>query len=176
MADRQMARADLVTGTILFVLSVAVIYGAWTMDRLDVRQIHPLSAPGLTPGLLGVALAVTSVTLIFKAVRGAPARAGPVAAPVVRAGEDAGGNPGAIVRLTTATALCLAYALGLVGRMPFWLATAIFVTAFIAIFEWEFSTSRANRIARLGWALCLGLATGIIVSYAFRDLFLVRLP
>lgn len=175
MADRSMARADLATGAVLFVLSVAVIYGAWTMDRLEMRQIHPASAPGVLPGLLGIALAVTSIMLMVKAVRStrAPETEPPQPAQI---GEADPSNPGATGRLVGAAALCLVYALGLVGRMPFWLATTLFVTSFIAIFEWERGGGSRRRLVRLVWAVFLGLATGLVVSYGFRDLFLVRLP
>jgi len=175
MADKRMPRADLTTGAILFVLSVAIVYGAWTMDRLEARQIHPLSAPGLMPGLLGLALVVSSLLLIAKAVRGLiPARDG--AATAARADTLDDANPGAIFRAASAFALCLFYALGLVGRMPFWLATFLFVTAFVAFFEWEPGAALARRAGRLAWAFLLGLATAAVVSYGFSELFLVRLP
>lgn len=174
MTGSRMARADLVTGAVLFVLAVAVVYSSWIMDRLELRQIHPSSAPGLTPGLLGIALAVTSAMLIFNAL----VRASSSAAQLDGAETESGGeaNPGAAFRLVAAVALCLVYALGLVGRMPFWLATALFVTTFIALFEWERGGHTRRRVIRLAWALFLGLATGLAISYAFRDLFLVRLP
>jgi putative tricarboxylic transport membrane protein len=171
-----MARADLATGAVLFVLSVAVIYGAWTMDRLEIRQIHPSSAPGLLPGLLGIALAVTSIMLILKAVRSASGQPGEPRDDPAASGDADTSNPGAAGRLIGAAVLCLVYALGLVGRMPFWLATALFVTSFIAIFEWERGGGSRRRAVRLAWAVFLGLATGLVISYAFRDLFLVRLP
>ena len=174
MADRRMALADLVTGALLFVLSVAVVYGAWTMDRLEIREIHPLSVPGLTPGLLGIALAVASLLLILKAARSFGSLSSEAAAGTEAGESDA--EPRSAYRLTLAVALCLTYALGLVGRIPFWLATALFVTSFIALFEWERGGTPARRLTRLVWAVSLGVATGLIVSFAFRDMFLVRLP
>lgn len=167
MADHRMARADLATGTVLFVLAMAVIYGSWTMDRLEIRQIPPLSVPGLTPGLLGIALGLASALLVIRAIRLLKAPA---------SDDGATDNPGATARLLGAVAVCLVYALGLIGRMPFWLATAIFVTIFIAIFEWDRGGPPVRRYVRLGWALFLGIATGVAVTYVFRDLFLVRLP
>jgi putative tricarboxylic transport membrane protein len=164
-----MGRADLVTGLVLFALSIAVIYGAWTMPRLEIRQIHPLSAPGLTPGLLGIALALTSLMLIGKAATSGRTTA-------TREDEDDEANPGAGFRLATAAVLCLVYALGLIGRMPFWLATTLFVTVAIAVFEWDRGGTHRERAVRLAWAVFLGIATGVAVSYIFRDLFLVRLP
>lgn len=176
MPDGRMARADFLTGIVLFVLSVAVIYGAWTMDRLELRQIHPSSVPGLTPGLLGIALAFTSALLIVKSLRGEKPSGGPVEVPIAEPGVELEPDSGAAYRLVGAGALCLLYALGLVGRMPFWLATALFVTTFIALFEWERGRERGGRLRRLAWALFLGLTTGFAVSYGFSDLFLVRLP
>ena len=173
MTPRQV-RADLITGTIIFVLSVAVIYGAWTMDRLQIRQIHPLSAPGLLPGLLGIALALTSAMLVMKSIR----RLGstPGGSEAVSAGDASGQTEsGGPLRLVIALVLCLVYALGLVGRLPFWLATAIFVTTFIAVFEWD-RGSPSRRYIPLAWAVFLGLVTGWVVSFVFSDLFLVRLP
>lgn len=166
MADHRMARADLATGILLFVLAVAVIYGSWTMDRLEIRQIHPLSVPGLTPGLLGLALGLASVLLIVRA-------SGILRRPTAGHAEGEASDGGSTKRLLGVIAVCLVYALGLVGRMPFWLATAIFVTGFIAIFEWD---RGGPPVRRLAWALFLGIATGLAVSYVFRDLFLVRLP
>jgi putative tricarboxylic transport membrane protein len=141
------------------------------MDRLELRRVHPLSAPGLTPGLLGIALAVASVMLISQALRKRPFRTASLAP--TRTGEA---DRGATQRLLLCGALCLVYALGLVGSLPFWLATAVFVSAFIVLFEWEAGAPAHRRMIALAWATGLGLAAGGAISYVFRDLFFVRLP
>ena len=167
MENGRMVRADLVTGAILLALAVAVVAGAWNMDRLELRRIHPLSAPGLTPGLLGIALGVASLMMIVQSVRSGG---------LAGWRDAATGSRGAlqpVVRLAGALALCLGYALGLVGRIPFWLATALFVTSFIVVFEWA---DDGNRMARLVWAVAIGVAAGLGISYVFSELFLVRLP
>lgn len=164
MENGRMVRADLVTGAVLLALAVAVIGGAWNMDRLEIRRIHPLSAPGLTPGLLGITLGIASLILIVQSVR----RGG------LAGWRDWERRPlPPAIRLAVAFALCLGYALGLVGRVPFWLATALFVTSFIVVFEW---TDDGNRMARVAWAVAIGIAAGLGISYVFSDLFLVRLP
>lgn len=165
MSNPRMARADLVTGAILFALSVAVVAGSWNMDRLEARRIHPLSAPGFTPGLLGLALAVASIILIVQAVRRGGARR--------LEGSGTGRMTADAYRLWGTLVLCLVYALGLIGRMPYWLATALFVASFVAIFEWN---EGGTRWIRLVWAIGIGLAVGLGVSYVFSELFLVRLP
>ena len=48
--------ADRVTAAVLFLLGAGLSWGGFTMDRLEVRQIHPGSIPGLVPMILGVAL------------------------------------------------------------------------------------------------------------------------
>jgi hypothetical protein len=171
MPQNRVAQADIVAGVVFFVLSVAIIYGAWAMDRLEMRRIHPLSAPGLLPGLLGIALAICSLLLLLRAVKARKS----LADQEVETGGDLP-DRGARVRLGVAAFLCLTYALGLVGRLPFWLATTIFVTTFIAVFEWKSGDRNSRLRIRLGWALFLGIATGWAVSYVFSDLFLVRLP
>ena len=45
----KMAMADRLTAIVLLVIGLALLVGGWTMDRLEVRQIHPASIPGLVP-------------------------------------------------------------------------------------------------------------------------------
>lgn len=169
MTSKRGATADLVTGAILFALSVAMMAGAWTMPRLEIRQIHPLTAPGLLPGLLGIALALCSVLLIIDAVR---KRRRAILADMPEAAPDGASRR----NLVTALVLCLVYALGLVGRVPFWFATTAFVTSFILLFEWPEARTRRERIVGAAWAIGIGLVTGIGIANAFSDIFLVRLP
>ena len=158
-----MARADLWTGAVLLALALATIVGAWTMDRLEVRRIHPLSVPGLVPGLLGVALAVCAVVLIVGAAR----KGGP--------SPFAGVERGAMARLLACLGLTLAYPLVLVGTLAFWLATALFVSAFVALFEWR-ARPPSGHVWALGIAAVMGLIAGPLTAYVFQELFLVRLP
>ena len=80
------------------------------------------------------------------------------------------------LRLALASALCLLYAVVLLGRMPFWLAPAIFVFLFVLLFEWQRGEALARRARRIAIAAALGVGTGWAVLYVFRDIFLVRLP
>ncbi|WP_421725548.1 tripartite tricarboxylate transporter TctB family protein [Bauldia sp.] len=167
MNDQRMARADLVTGAVLFALSVAFVVGSWNMDRLEARRIHPFSAPGVTPGLLGLALGVTSALLVVQAVRkGGLTGWGDLARNGFKL-TDAGR------RLLGAIVLCLFYPLVLIGTLPYWLATTIFVTGFIFAFEWNQPSPLWQRLA---WAFGIGVVVGVGISYVFTELFLVRLP
>ena len=60
--------ADRVTAAVLFLLGAGLSWGGFTMDRLEVRLIHPGSIPGLVPMILGVALMGCAI-LLFAGAR-----------------------------------------------------------------------------------------------------------
>ena len=64
-----MVRADLLTAIVFIVLAAAMLYGSWTMDRLEVRRIHPFTAPGVVPGLLSAALLLCGIVLAIRSLR-----------------------------------------------------------------------------------------------------------
>ncbi len=159
-ADR---RADLWFAIVLTAVSVVVVVESWRMPRLENLGVHPMSAPGLTPGLIGLVLAGLGLRLLWRSLR---ARAELPAAPGEAAPDAAW--PRALLALT----LCMVYALGLLGRLPFLWATGLFVFAFVAAFTFE--RGRAMRV--LGGALLMAVAVALSVSLLFEQLFLVRLP
>jgi putative tricarboxylic transport membrane protein len=157
-------RADLVTAAVLFALGVAVVHQALAMPRFVEQSGTGLTAPGIVPGFYGGVIALLALVLGLRAIgRGGWAARGPVA----RAGGDGR-------RLATAAALGVLYAGVMVGRLPFWLASALFVFAFTAAFEWD--QGPARRARRLLEAAAIGLGTGLAVMAVFEKLFLLRLP
>ncbi|MGE0312288.1 MAG: tripartite tricarboxylate transporter TctB family protein [Lautropia sp.] len=157
-------------GAVLWVATgTAIAVGAWRMDRLERMQIKPWEVPGLVPGLLGVVLALLGVALFLRG--GAPVATVP-AAPAPDADHGSGR------RTAIASGLALVYALGLVGHgMPFWLATTIFVAAFIAWIDGERQRALGRSFAMvLVRATGFGLAIGGAVHLLFEQVFLVRLP
>lgn len=159
------AQADLWTAPLLFALGAATTVGGYRMDRLEIRQIHPASIPGLTPMLLGLVLMVCAVLLFFEArgrVRGA-------AEP-----SDAEGT--STPALILAGGLCLVYALIFIGTLPYWLATTLFVGGFAAIFGWDPAASRGRNLRTAALSLVFGLIVAAAIAALFRYGFLVRLP
>ncbi|KKB76283.1 hypothetical protein VW29_20310 [Devosia limi DSM 17137] len=163
-----MTRADLLMAIVFIILSAAVLYGSWTMDRLEVRRIHPMTVPGLVPGMLGAALLVCGIVLAIRSLR--------LPAPNGWADLAAAITSGAAGRAAAVLALALVYTLVLVGRVPFWLATGLFVFAFILLFEVWLATPRRALRQSLPWAIGLAIATAGIVTFVFERAFLVRLP
>jgi hypothetical protein len=68
--------------------------------------------------------------------------------------------------------LCLVYALGLVGRLPFLWSTALFVFAFVGIFAFD----RDRPVRSLVSAAVMAIFVAVSVSLLFERVFLVRLP
>ena len=168
MEDRKPSPfADLISGGIWLALAIGIMILSWTMDRLVHLQASIYTAPGLVPGLLGLALAIMGALLILRSIRaGAFAQA-----KLPRFGFREHW------RVLTALGLCLTFALGLVGSgLPFWLAAAIFIAVFVFVYQFE-ERSDAGTLARgAAFAVVFGLICGGSIHYVFQDLFLVRLP
>jgi putative tricarboxylic transport membrane protein len=156
-------RADLVTAAVLFALGIAIVQQAWGMPRFVEQSGTGLTAPGIVPGFYGVMIALLSVVLGLRAVR----RGGWAVRGARGSAADARG-------LATAAVLGVLYAGVLVGRVPFWLASAVFVFAFTTAFEWAQGPER--RVRRIVEAALIGLGTGLAVTLVFEKLFLLRLP
>ncbi len=166
--------ADRITGTLLFVLGVSMLVGGYTMDRLEIRQIHPASIPGLVPMALGVAMSLCAVLLILSTRRKLPQDNITTNDTLNTKGAD---KSGSYRNLGVTALLCVIYAAGLVGRIPFVAATALFIFAYSVYFLWPNQTE--NNLAKLRIALlCAAYASlfAIAISVLFRYGFLVRLP
>ena len=164
----RMVRADLIAAIAFIVLGALVLYGSWTMPRLEVRRIHPMTVPGLVPGILSIALLLCGGILALRALR-TRAERGWTALGQVLVSEGAR-------RVFVLLALILVYTLVLVDRVPFWAATALFVFAFVLTFEIWMTARERKPLVSVGWALGLAVVTSVTVTLVFERLFLVRLP
>jgi len=163
-----MPRADFVTSLVLIAFGAAMLWASLEMPRFAQRNINPYSIPGIVPGILA------GVNLILAAVL--------LARSVSRSGYRFGGSDWRAMvfgdgakRLAVAFCLTVAYAVGLVGVIPFWLATFLFVAAFILIFEWPMVAAKRRWIL-VASALVQGVLVSAVVALVFQELFLVTLP
>jgi hypothetical protein len=161
------ARADVVAGAIWLAIGAAIVAGSWHMDRLERQGVQWFAAPGLVPGILGLFIVGAALIIVVRSI-----------ARLARAG--AAGEPAAAwsPRRTALTlALCLAFAVGLVGHgLPFGVAAACYL--FLHIFLLELPERRANSQVLRGAVLAAVVAAGVatVVTLVFQELFLVRLP
>lgn len=170
--ERVSPQADFIAAWIWVAFGLAVMIGAWRMDRLDSRGATLYTAPGLVPGVLGAVLLVFGLLLALRAARAGGWRLGVLR---WRASQAA---RAAALRVGVFLALGLGYAAGLVGRggVPFWLATFVFVTSFLLLFDWTRRRAAGQTAKGIFFAVAVGGSTALVVSYAFQEVFLVRLP
>lgn len=150
-------RQDRIGGAAWIAFGLAIFAGAWQMDRYESMGGTLYTAPGLVPGIYGLMMMAMGALLALR-------RPGELA-------DAAAGGPLFNRRVALALVLMLVYAIGLVGRLPFGVATAIFVTAFCALFD-----SDAPPRRRAITALATGIGTAVVVVLVFERVFLVRLP
>lgn len=164
-------RADLISGLVFIALGVLVFIAAWLMPRLESRGVHLATIPGLVPMALGLMLAFCGVLLSRRAWLQGAYKPLPVGQRLRDLLSDA-----EAIRLAAMLALTLIYALLLVGRLPFWLATTLYVFTAIVLFE-RYLTRQPRPLLR-----CLILAgiqavvVTLVVTLTFQEIFLVRLP
>src|SRR6478752_7511046 len=58
--------ADRIGGLTWVAFGLAVVYGAWAMDRLESLGIPLATAPGVVPGLLGIAFIIFGSILLVR--------------------------------------------------------------------------------------------------------------
>lgn len=176
------AKADKWTSLVLFALGLAMLIGGFTMDRLEIRQIHPASIPGLVPMILGAAMMLCSF-LLFRTAHLQSAHLQSVQQAQPETGDDelAPAASTSLANLGFATLYSVVYAIFLVGSIQFALATAIYIAVFYLHFTWRQGAGnrQASQSKRL-LHLVFGIGFAALAAYAIASLFqygfLVRLP
>ena len=153
------SKADFWLSLVLTGFGGAAVIESWRMPRLENLGIDPLSAPGLTPGLLGLVLTGLGLALMVRSLR----------SPAVGISDR---RLQGWRRFNLTLALCLVYAVGLVGWLPFWAATGLFVFAFVTAFTW----SGKIQVQQILFALILAAIVATTVTLLFERVFLIRLP
>lgn len=169
MRPSSMDRADFVTSVLLIALGLGALIESWRMPRLEELAINPYTVPGIVPGMLSGVIVVLGTALLVRSLRRGGWRMD------FGSGRDLV-RGAAARRLGLSLALTFGYAAGLVGRVPYWLATVLFVFLFIGLFEWKGGLAPAQRARAVGVALGQALVVAAVVSAVFRYVFLVRLP
>ena len=169
---RGMARADFYTALVLMVFGIGVVEESWRMPRFTDLGQSVWSSPGITPGMVGAVLAIMGAILFFRSrreIRAARAE-----------GDVTGFDRASWARAGFTLLLCLIYGVGLIGRIPFQLASFLFMLAFIVSFDF-YDNRDAYRVPlrmvrRVAVAAIIAGAASWAISKIFQDVFFVRLP
>jgi hypothetical protein len=182
-------RSDLIIGIILAAFGALVVRESLVMPRYANIGADPVTAPGLVPGLLGGIIALLGSIMVIRALLALRASARAPSGPALAqaSGVDPAVDPAApsyVVesphagrnRFATILVTGLLFAAVAVSRMPFWLATFLFVFVAVALLELQRYGGGRSVWLRLVVALVIAAGTAWAVTYVFESIFLVRLP
>ncbi len=158
------ARSDLIGGAGWVVFGLVIVTGSVRMDRYESMGAELYTMPGFVPGMIGGLVALLGLVLMLRGwMRRGKDTVAVEAEPV---------EPLLNRRIVITMLLTLVYAGLLIGRAPFWLVTALFVAAFVAVFI----PADATPVRRATVAVLAGVLTSAVVTLVFEQVFLVRLP
>ena len=132
-------RSDIWGGVAWVTFGSVILVEALRMDRFTSMGATVYTMPGFVPGMIGVVVMVLGLVLALRGWRRLKTSSSSLesvapAAPIIN------GRIGFTILLT------LVYAGGLIGRVPFWLGTALFVGTFTWLFAPpEHSVQRRDR-------------------------------
>lgn len=155
------ARSDLLGGAGWVLFGLLIVVESLRMDRFTSMGAELYTMPGFVPGMIGGVIVLLGAVLMLRGWhRRAAARHDTAAGPLLNR------------RIIITMALSLSYAGAMIGRVPFWLATFVFVTAFVGCF----APPEARPLRRLSVAVLAGVLATTVVTLVFEQVFLVRLP
>jgi hypothetical protein len=175
--------SERIGGLVWIVFGGAVVYGAWMMDRLQSLGIPPATAPGVVPGLLGIAFMIFGAILV---ARLEPALLPETPEPATLADADApadaeaapiGGEEFDWRRVGLSWLLCVTYGGVLLGGgLPYWVLTAAFLFLHIMLLDETSRVPAQLTLRRVVLAAVIAPAVATVVMLTFQYVFLVRLP
>lgn len=171
MTGSRMDRYDFLSSIVLVVFAIGVIVESLRMERLEQLNINPYTAPGLIPGLIGVLLLICGIALGVRAAL----RGGWRFSLGRGAIESVFGND-TVRRVGLTLALTLGFALGLFGRLPFSVAGAIFIFAFIILLGGPLTERGPAAVRRFAIATVIALVAAFTIGTVFTEVFYVKLP
>jgi hypothetical protein len=166
-----MPRADFITSIGMIAFGIAVLVLSIQMPRFEDQGVNRFSVPGIVPGFLGSIIAVLGLVLFVRSI--------------IRKGYRLGLDGAAVDRffkaeMTKRFALTIlvsvAYGWGLIGRINYEIATAIYIFAFVVIFDVKWRRGIKTQWKKILIAAIIAVLVGGIVGTTFRRLFLVNLP
>ena len=173
--------ADRIGGLIWVAFGLAVVYGAWAMDRLQSLGIPLATSPGVVPGLLGIAFIIFGSILLVRHEPGAgdiPEPAIPASAAAADAvAATAHGDEFDWRRVALSWLLCVTYGGVLLGGgVPYLALTAGFLFLHILLLDETDHVPASPTLRRLVIAALVSPTVATVVMLTFERIFLVRLP
>jgi hypothetical protein len=171
MQEKNMPKADFVTAIGLSLFGLAIIIRSLQMPRFANVGANPYSVPGIVPGLLGIVLTTMGLMLLARSIRRKGYRLGLTRETIRAFFADASTR-----RFLITLFLSVIYGVFVLRRIPYALATGLYVLAFILIFEYRPGERLFSQKRTLFFSFLEALLVSAGVTLVFRYLFLVDLP
>ena len=171
MKESNMPKADFVVSIVLMTFGVFVLVASLQMPDFTDRGASPYSAPGVVSGLVGFAILALSLALFIRSLARKGFRLGLTPGRFVAFAKEE-----TIYRILITIGVSVVYGLVLLGRMPFVIATGVYVFAFVMLFEYDLRKAFASQWVRVLLGFVLALLVAGSVYGVFTYLFLVDLP
>ena len=171
MQQKNMAKADFVTSIGLSSFGLAILIMSIQMPRYESLGVNPYSVPGIVPGLLGLILLILGLVLLIRSI--------------IRKGYQLGLTIDILKQYFTeestknfllALIFSLVYGVFLLTRIPYSLATGLYILFFILVFEYRPKENMSSQKKTILYSLVEAISVSAGVTLVFRYLFLVDLP
>ncbi len=171
MKESSMPRAGFITSIVLIVFGLAVFILSVQMPRFEEHGVNPYSVPGIVPGFLGALIGILGVVLFMRSIVRKGYKLG-IAGQSVKMFFTSESTK----RFASTILISVIYALVLLGRTFYSIATLLYVFAFIFVFEYEWKKPFIQQWQRVLIAALVAVLVSAGVTAVFQYLFLVNLP
>lgn len=171
MQEKNMSKGDFLTSIGLFIFALAIIILSLQMPRYEGLGVESYSVPGIVPGLLGIILLILSIILLIRSIKRKGYRLG-MSTQMVKKYITDDSTRNFLITLI----LCLAYGVFVLKRIPYVLATGLFVFFFVIIFEFRPRENISSQKRTILASFIEAFFVSVGITLVFRYLFLVDLP
>jgi hypothetical protein len=171
MQQKNMAKADFVTSIGLSSFGLAILILSIQMPRFEGLGVNPYSVPGIVPGLLGLILLILGLVLLIRSIMRKGYQLGLTTDIIKQYFTDE-----SIRNFLLALIFSLVYGVFLLTRIPYSLATGLYILFFILVFEYRPKENMSSQKKTILYSLVEAISVSAGVTLVFRYLFLVDLP
>ncbi|MDA3941145.1 MAG: tripartite tricarboxylate transporter TctB family protein [Spirochaetia bacterium] len=171
MKESNMPKADFLMSIMLFFFGIFVMILSSQMPDLADQNANPYSAPGVVPFILGIIFSFLGIVMLIRSILRKGYRIKITGVQIIAWVKDLSTQ-----RFLVTLLMSVGYALILLGRMHYLLATGLYMFFFVFIFEFKKGEKLLNQKKTIFSALILSIITSGSIYWVFRYLFLVNLP
>ena len=171
MKESNMPKVDFLMSIVLVFFGIFVIILSSGMPDFADQNANPYSAPGVVPTFLGAIFIVLGIVMLIRSIIRKGYRL-----ELTRAHVSGWFREKTTKRFLLTLSLSIIYAMILLGRVHYTIATGLYMLAFVLMFEIQKGVKLLNQKKTILMALLLAVITSGSVFWVFRYLFLVNLP